>query len=110
MDVVCVMDACQSGGLAQRKRALEEVRVACTQIGANLNHIQVKTKNKKMFRLFMKFVSVREVGFRRSERTEQFLQCRHRHRRLIGSSAAEHVVLPFGRSRKFQHEAEYSVV
>lgn len=41
MDVVCVIDICQSGNLNHRKKALEEVRQACLQIGARLNHIQV---------------------------------------------------------------------
>lgn len=41
MDVICVIDICQSGNLNHRKRALEEVRQACLQIGARLNHIQV---------------------------------------------------------------------
>lgn len=41
MDVVCVIDICQSDNLNQRKKALDEVKLACFQIGANLNHIQV---------------------------------------------------------------------
>ncbi|CAH1173520.1 unnamed protein product [Phaedon cochleariae] len=41
MDVVCVIDVCQSENLAQRKKALEEVRQACLLIGANLNHVQL---------------------------------------------------------------------
>lgn len=41
MDVVCVLDICQSGNLAHRKRALEDVRQACLLVGANMNHIQV---------------------------------------------------------------------
>lgn len=41
MDVVIVIDVCQSDHLAHRKKALEEVRHACMQVGANLNHIQV---------------------------------------------------------------------
>ncbi|KAJ8982255.1 hypothetical protein NQ317_018644 [Molorchus minor] len=40
MDVVCVIDLCQSDNLIQRRKALEEVKLACLQIGANLNHIQ----------------------------------------------------------------------
>ncbi|RZB39511.1 mitogen-activated protein kinase kinase kinase 15 [Asbolus verrucosus] len=40
MDVVCVIDICQSGNLSHRKRALEEVNQACLQVGASLNHIQ----------------------------------------------------------------------
>lgn len=42
MDVVCVIDICQSGNLNHRKRALEEVKQACLQIAARLNHIQVR--------------------------------------------------------------------
>lgn len=42
MDVVCVLDICQSGNLNHRKKALEEVKQACMQIGAKLNHIQVR--------------------------------------------------------------------
>lgn len=42
MDVVCVIDICQSGNLSHRKRALEDVRQTCLQIGAKLNHIQVR--------------------------------------------------------------------
>lgn len=41
IDVVCVIDIYQSDNLIQRKKALEEVKLACFQIGANLNHIQV---------------------------------------------------------------------
>ncbi|XP_008201569.1 mitogen-activated protein kinase kinase kinase 15 isoform X3 [Tribolium castaneum] len=40
MDVVCVIDICQSQNLAHRKKALEEVNQACLQVGATLNHIQ----------------------------------------------------------------------
>nr|CAH7714390.1 unnamed protein product [Callosobruchus chinensis] len=40
MDVVCVIDICQTDNLLQRKKALEEVRLACLQIGANVSHIQ----------------------------------------------------------------------
>lgn len=41
MDVVCVIDICQSGTLINRKKALDEVRQACLQVGATFNHIQV---------------------------------------------------------------------
>lgn len=41
MDVVCVIDMCQIDHLDDRKKALEEVKQACLQVGANLNHIQV---------------------------------------------------------------------
>lgn len=41
MDVVCVLDICQSDNLAHRKRALDDVRQACLHVGANHNHIQV---------------------------------------------------------------------
>lgn len=44
MDVVCVIDVCQSDNLIQRKKALDEVKLACFQIGANLNPIQVNSK------------------------------------------------------------------
>ncbi|KAK9754931.1 MAP3K TRAFs-binding domain [Popillia japonica] len=40
MDVVIVMDIHQPDHLAHRKRALEDVKQACAQIGANLNHIE----------------------------------------------------------------------
>lgn len=39
--IVCILDICQSDNLIQRKKALEEVKLACFQIGATLNHIQV---------------------------------------------------------------------
>lgn len=42
MDVVCVIDMCQIDHLADRKKALDEVKQACLQVGANLNHIQFK--------------------------------------------------------------------
>ncbi|KAL3276728.1 hypothetical protein HHI36_012098 [Cryptolaemus montrouzieri] len=42
MDVVCVVDMCQIDHLEERKKALEEVKLACSQVGANLNHIQFK--------------------------------------------------------------------
>lgn len=41
MDVVIVIDLCQTDHLQHRKRALEEVRQACSDVGANCNHIQV---------------------------------------------------------------------
>lgn len=41
MDVVCVLDINQSDNLVQRRKAFDEVRLACLQIGANFNHIQV---------------------------------------------------------------------
>ncbi|XP_063226712.1 mitogen-activated protein kinase kinase kinase 15 isoform X2 [Bacillus rossius redtenbacheri] len=40
MDVACVMDLHQPEGLAHRRRALDEVRQACSLVGANLHHIQ----------------------------------------------------------------------
>ncbi|XP_017889680.1 mitogen-activated protein kinase kinase kinase 15 isoform X2 [Ceratina calcarata] len=40
MDVACVLDLQQSEHLAQRKRALEEVRQACNLVNANMHHIQ----------------------------------------------------------------------
>ncbi|CAG9856880.1 unnamed protein product [Phyllotreta striolata] len=40
MDVVCVIDVCQTENILQRKKALEEIKQACFQIGANLSHVQ----------------------------------------------------------------------
>ncbi|CAH1106010.1 unnamed protein product [Psylliodes chrysocephalus] len=40
MDVVCVIDVCQTENLLQRKKALDEIKQACLQIGANLSHVQ----------------------------------------------------------------------
>ncbi|XP_074030538.1 apoptotic signal-regulating kinase 1 isoform X1 [Leptinotarsa decemlineata] len=40
MDVVCVIDVCQTDNLIQRRKALEEVQQACLLIGANLSHVQ----------------------------------------------------------------------
>ncbi|KAG7190279.1 hypothetical protein KM043_006396 [Ampulex compressa] len=40
MDVACVLDLQQSEHLAQRRRALEEVRQACNLVNANMYHIQ----------------------------------------------------------------------
>ncbi|XP_076678297.1 apoptotic signal-regulating kinase 1 isoform X3 [Andrena cerasifolii] len=40
MDVACVLDLQQPEHLAQRKRALEEVRQACNLVNANMHHIQ----------------------------------------------------------------------
>uniref|UniRef100_A0AAR5P235 mitogen-activated protein kinase kinase kinase n=1 Tax=Dendroctonus ponderosae TaxID=77166 RepID=A0AAR5P235_DENPD len=40
MEVVCVIDICQSQNLADRKRALDDVQTACIQVGASLSHIQ----------------------------------------------------------------------
>ncbi|XP_031358860.1 mitogen-activated protein kinase kinase kinase 5-like [Photinus pyralis] len=40
MDVVCVLDICQTTNLSHRKKALEDVRQACLHVGANINHIQ----------------------------------------------------------------------
>lgn len=41
MDVACVLDLQQPQHLAQRKKALEEVRQACNLVNANMHHIQV---------------------------------------------------------------------
>lgn len=41
MEVVCVIDICQNEHLDHRKKALEEVKMACIQVGASLSHIQV---------------------------------------------------------------------
>ncbi|XP_019696307.1 mitogen-activated protein kinase kinase kinase 15 isoform X2 [Harpegnathos saltator] len=40
MDVACVLDLQQPEHLAQRKRALDEVRQACNLVNANIHHIQ----------------------------------------------------------------------
>ncbi|XP_076165504.1 apoptotic signal-regulating kinase 1 isoform X1 [Ptiloglossa arizonensis] len=40
MDVACVLDLQQPEHLAQRRRALEEVRQACNLVNANMHHIQ----------------------------------------------------------------------
>jgi len=41
MDVACVLDLQQPEHLAQRKKALDEVRQACNLVNANIHHIQV---------------------------------------------------------------------
>lgn len=41
MDVVCVIDIVQPKNLQHRKKGLDEVRQACIQVGANLNHVEV---------------------------------------------------------------------
>lgn len=40
MDVVCVIDNCQLENLEHRKKALEDVKQVCQQVGASLSHIQ----------------------------------------------------------------------
>ncbi|XP_060523594.1 mitogen-activated protein kinase kinase kinase 15 isoform X2 [Cylas formicarius] len=40
MEVVCIIDICQSEHLPHRKKAFEEVKLACLQVGASLSHIQ----------------------------------------------------------------------
>ncbi|XP_076252318.1 apoptotic signal-regulating kinase 1 isoform X2 [Rhynchophorus ferrugineus] len=41
MDVVCIIDVFKNEmNLLHRKKALDEVRIACNLVGANLNHIQ----------------------------------------------------------------------
>ncbi|KAL0108005.1 hypothetical protein PUN28_014935 [Cardiocondyla obscurior] len=40
MDVACVLDLQQSEHLAQRKKALDEIRQACNLVNANMHHIQ----------------------------------------------------------------------
>ncbi|CAL7938490.1 unnamed protein product [Xylocopa violacea] len=40
MDVACVLDLQQTEHLAQRRRALEEIRQACNLVNANMHHIQ----------------------------------------------------------------------
>lgn len=41
MDVVCVIDIHLQDHLNHRKRALEEIKQACTLVSANLHQIQV---------------------------------------------------------------------
>lgn len=40
MDVVIVLDLCHTENLSHRKKALDEVKQACADIGANCFHIQ----------------------------------------------------------------------
>ncbi|XP_011303052.1 mitogen-activated protein kinase kinase kinase 5 isoform X2 [Fopius arisanus] len=40
IQVVCILDLQQSEQLVQRKRALDEIKQACTLVNANLNHVQ----------------------------------------------------------------------
>lgn len=42
MDVVIVLDVCHTDHLQHRKKALEEIKQACADVGSNCNHIQVK--------------------------------------------------------------------
>lgn len=42
MDVACVLDLQQPEHLAQRKKALDEVRQACNLVNAKMHHIQVR--------------------------------------------------------------------
>lgn len=44
MDVVCVIDINETHQLAHRKKAFEEVKLVCENLGANLHHIQVNIK------------------------------------------------------------------
>lgn len=46
MDVVCVIDLHQPEHLQHRKRALEEIKQACTLVNANLHHVQVCTESR----------------------------------------------------------------
>lgn len=42
MEVMCVIDIfSQNEHLDQRKKALEEIKMACIQVGASLSHVQV---------------------------------------------------------------------
>lgn len=50
MDVVCVIDTCQSGTLINRKKALDEVRLACQQVNAKFTHIQVISQTSSLIR------------------------------------------------------------
>lgn len=50
MDVACVLDLQQSEHLAQRKKALDEVRQACNLVNANIHHIQVYFCDLNLFR------------------------------------------------------------
>lgn len=52
MDVACVLDLQQSEHLAQRKRALDEVRQACNLVNANIHHIQVYIFIQKLTKRF----------------------------------------------------------
>lgn len=45
MDVACVLDLHQSEHLSHRKKALEELKIACNQINAQLHHITVESNN-----------------------------------------------------------------
>lgn len=44
MDIACVLDITHSTNLAQRKRALEEVRLVSELVNANLHHIPVRIR------------------------------------------------------------------
>lgn len=44
MDIACVLDITHSTNLAQRKRALEEVRLSSDLVNANLHHIPVSIR------------------------------------------------------------------
>lgn len=42
MDVACVLDLNQPEHLSHRKKALEELQIACNQVNAQLHHITVE--------------------------------------------------------------------
>lgn len=65
MDIACVLDITHSTNLAQRKRALEEVRLASDLVNANLHHVPVSIR--RIFCLFFCedtiVVSFKKVNF-----------------------------------------------
>lgn len=42
MDVACVLDLHQPEHLSHRKKAFEELKIACNQVNAQLHHITVE--------------------------------------------------------------------
>lgn len=88
MDVACVLDLQQPEHLAQRRRALEEVRQACNLVNANMHHIQVLFSNINTFAakrfagdsehdtLKHTIISVRKTRLRRNKCARYILQCR----------------------------------
>lgn len=50
MDVVCIIDIWQNDN-SQRKRALDAIKLACVQIGANFSHLQVTQYEEEVYNL-----------------------------------------------------------
>lgn len=119
MDVACVIDLHQPEHLSQRKRALEELKIACNQINAQLHHITVECPvsvvstmhfalmfAQKIISLLL--ILVWKVGLWWDKYGWYFLQCWCGCDRFINTVATKWFILSPGCQGVIWNETEYS--